>query len=70
VTLGTLRPGLGSGDWRRWASGGAHSGTGAFCLTWLTALGIVLELFIEEKYLLSGGENKLAVAVNAGQKSI
>ena len=36
----------------------------------LNTLGVVLELLVVEKQLLSGGEHELAVAVGANQNSV
>jgi hypothetical protein len=50
----------------------AHAGRGgkdgdALRLTSLTAFGLVLELFVAEKQLFPGGEDKVSTAVDAGQ---
>jgi hypothetical protein len=40
--------------------------TGALGLAGLTALRVVLELFVEEKELFAGGEDELTTTVYAG----
>jgi hypothetical protein len=47
-------------------SGGGENGY-ALGLTGLAALGLVLELFVEEKELFPGGKNEVGTAVDAGQ---
>jgi hypothetical protein len=47
-------------------SGGGENGH-ALGLTGLAALGLVLELFVEEKELFPGGKNEVGAAVDAGQ---
>jgi hypothetical protein len=42
----------------------------ALCLAGLAALGVVLELFIQEEDLLTGSEDKLTVAIYAGKKPV
>jgi hypothetical protein len=51
---------------------GTGSGSGSenghtLGLTGLTALGLVLELFVKEKELFPGGEDEVSAAVDAGQ---
>ena len=48
-----------------WSGGGEHGH--ALGLTGLAALGLVLELFVEEKELFPGGKNEVGAAVDAGQ---
>jgi len=70
MTLRTLRSGLGAGYCGRPGSPGTRAECGALRFTRLTALGIVLELFIQKEDLLPSREDELAVAVYAGQKSV
>jgi hypothetical protein len=59
--LGTRSPGLGANF---------LAATNALRLALLAALGIVRELFVVEKYLLAGCENKLGATINACEYSI
>jgi hypothetical protein len=71
AALGALGASLGTGEsCCRWTASGRKADTGALGLARLAALGVVLELFIEEEELLSGGEDELAATVCARQKSV
>jgi hypothetical protein len=43
---------------------------GALCFALFTVLGVVFKLFVVEKHLLAGSENKFGAAVYALQNSI
>ena len=73
VALGALSSRFGAGERRSgddtvWS--GACAEDCAFGLAGLAALGVVLELFVEEEDLLTGSEDKLTVAIHAIKKPV
>ena len=69
AALGAVRAGFGARDARGgWPGAVTHGGgPGAARLAGLAALGVVLELLVEEKELFAGGKDELPATVNACQ---
>ena len=67
AALGAVGAGLGTGEASRSRTRArTHACTGAFGLARFAALGVVLELLIEEKELFAGGEDEFSTAICTG----